>query len=157
MVSVGLADEPRVCAVGCLRQLSSRLSKERRPVCGSAINTIVLNFPVVDGGVATRYSGKPQIRGPVRNRPDQPHQSEAGRQANYAEGAATRRERCRSDGSSPAPRVGKESAPAQVKAPKTSTKKPRKASSGQKEMLMPITGKEPPKETCMYRKRYPGC
>src|SRR4029077_12701347 len=87
--------------------LSSRLSKERRPVCGSAINTIVLNFPVVDGGVATRYSGKPQIRGPVRNRPDQPHQSEAGRQANYAEGAATRRERCRSDGSSPAPRVGK--------------------------------------------------
>jgi len=51
MVSVGLADKPRVCAVGSLRQLSSRLSKERRPVCGSAINTIVLNFPVVDGGV----------------------------------------------------------------------------------------------------------
>jgi DNA end-binding protein Ku len=37
-------------------------------------------------------------------------------------------------------------APEQPKAPKKSGKKPRKASSGQKEMLMPIAGKKPAKE-----------
>jgi DNA end-binding protein Ku len=37
-------------------------------------------------------------------------------------------------------------AAAETKAPKTSAKKPRKASSGQKEMLMPIAGKKPAKE-----------
>jgi DNA end-binding protein Ku len=34
-------------------------------------------------------------------------------------------------------------AAAETKAPKKSAKKPRKASSGQKEMLMPIEGKKP--------------
>src|SRR5215475_12102173 len=38
------------------------------------------------------------------------------------------------------------SAAAETKAPKKSAKKPRKASSGQKEMLMPIAGKKPAKE-----------
>jgi DNA end-binding protein Ku len=40
--------------------------------------------------------------------------------------------------------VGKEAAPAKAAKP---TKKPRKASSGQKEMLMLIEGKKPSKET----------
>ncbi|MGY4432806.1 non-homologous end joining protein Ku [Bradyrhizobium sp. F1.13.1] len=39
--------------------------------------------------------------------------------------------------------VGQEAAPAKVGKP---TKKARKAGAGQKEMLMPITGKKPPKE-----------
>jgi DNA end-binding protein Ku len=38
-------------------------------------------------------------------------------------------------------------AAAETKAPKTSAKKPRKAAAGQKEMLMPIAGKKPSKET----------
>src|SRR5271168_2759850 len=38
-------------------------------------------------------------------------------------------------------------AAAETKAPKTSAKKPRKAAAGQKEMLMPIGGKKPSKET----------
>jgi DNA end-binding protein Ku len=38
-------------------------------------------------------------------------------------------------------------APAQEKTAKKSGKKPRKASSGQKEMLMPIAGKKKAKET----------
>jgi DNA end-binding protein Ku len=42
--------------------------------------------------------------------------------------------------------VGKEAAPAMAKAPKKSGKKPRKASTGQKEMLMSIAGKKPAKE-----------
>jgi DNA end-binding protein Ku len=36
---------------------------------------------------------------------------------------------------------------AESSAPKTSAKKPRKAAAGQKEMLMPIEGKKPAKET----------
>jgi DNA end-binding protein Ku len=36
---------------------------------------------------------------------------------------------------------------AETKAPKKASKKPRKAAAGQKEMLMPITGKKPAKET----------
>jgi DNA end-binding protein Ku len=36
---------------------------------------------------------------------------------------------------------------AETKAPKRSAKKPRKAANGQKEMLMPIDGKKPAKET----------
>ena len=38
-------------------------------------------------------------------------------------------------------------AAAATEAPKKSAKKPRKAAAGQKEMLMPITGKKPAKET----------
>jgi hypothetical protein len=38
-------------------------------------------------------------------------------------------------------------APAETRAPKKAAKKPRKASSGQKEMLMPILGKKQAKET----------
>src|ERR1700756_5646857 len=38
-------------------------------------------------------------------------------------------------------------AAAETKAPKKSTKKPRKAAAGQKEMLLPIEGKKPAKET----------
>ena len=36
---------------------------------------------------------------------------------------------------------------AETKAPKKSAKKPRKAAAGQREMLMPIAGKKPAKET----------
>jgi DNA end-binding protein Ku len=42
--------------------------------------------------------------------------------------------------------VGKEAAPALAKAPKKSGKKSRKASAGQKEMLMSIVGKNPARE-----------
>jgi DNA end-binding protein Ku len=35
----------------------------------------------------------------------------------------------------------------ETKAPKKSAKKPRKAAAGQREMLMPIAGKKPGKET----------
>ena len=42
--------------------------------------------------------------------------------------------------------IGREGAAAPA-APKKSGKKPRKAAAGQKEMLMPITGKKPAKET----------
>jgi DNA end-binding protein Ku len=38
-------------------------------------------------------------------------------------------------------------AAAETKTPKTSAKKPRKAAAGQKEMLMPIAGKKPSKDT----------
>jgi DNA end-binding protein Ku len=38
-------------------------------------------------------------------------------------------------------------AAAETKAPKKAAKKPRKAAAGQKEMLMPIAGKKPAKET----------
>jgi DNA end-binding protein Ku len=38
-------------------------------------------------------------------------------------------------------------ASAQAKAPAKSAKRPRKAAAGQKEMLMPIAGKKPAKET----------
>jgi DNA end-binding protein Ku len=38
-------------------------------------------------------------------------------------------------------------AAAEATAPKKSAKKPRKAAAGQKEMLMPIEGKKPTKET----------
>jgi DNA end-binding protein Ku len=38
-------------------------------------------------------------------------------------------------------------AAAEAKAPKKSAKKPRKAAAGQREMLMPIAGKKPAKET----------
>ena len=36
---------------------------------------------------------------------------------------------------------------AEAKAPKKPAKKPRKAAAGQREMLMPISGKKPAKET----------
>jgi non-homologous end joining protein Ku len=42
-------------------------------------------------------------------------------------------------------------AAAETKAPKKSAKKPRKPASGQKEMLMPIAGKKPAKETTAKR------
>ena len=42
--------------------------------------------------------------------------------------------------------IGREAVTA-TEAPKKSAKKPRKAAAGQKEMLMPITGKKPAKET----------
>lgn len=42
--------------------------------------------------------------------------------------------------------IGREGA-APTEAPKKSGKKPRKAAAGQKEMLMPIAGKKPVKET----------
>jgi DNA end-binding protein Ku len=44
---------------------------------------------------------------------------------------------------------------AETKAPKKSGKKPRKAPTGQKEMLMPIQGKKPAKETVAKRPAKP--
>ena len=42
-------------------------------------------------------------------------------------------------------------AAAEPKAPKKATKKPKKAAVGQKEMLMPIAGKKPAKETAAMK------
>jgi hypothetical protein len=74
---------------------------------------------------------------PIRSRADRSHQSKAGRQADHAEGAARRRQRGRPEGGI-APERGRRRAKQGKLA-----KKPRKASPGQKEMLMSLEGEKP--------------
>ena len=67
-----------------------------------------------------------KVRGPLRNRARRPHQPEARRQADHAEGAAARRERRRSDGRAAQERRRRSG---RDQGPEKPAKKPRKAAS----------------------------